>query len=155
MDSTPTVQFKQYLQDLCRDHSTMSMSQDQPDRDIVVEGAEISLPTLTGIPLGLIVNELVTNAIKHAFPDGAGRVVLSVQQLADEIELIVSDDGVGMAENRPVQISEKRGSSYIAVFVRQLGGVVVPPEKKARGTTITIRFPRGLVLTELAERVVA
>ena len=75
--------------------------------------------------------------------------------VADEIELIVADDVIGLAENRPVQISEKRGSNYIAVFVRQLGGVVLPTDSKGPGTTVTIRFPRGQVVAKIAERVVA
>jgi two-component sensor histidine kinase len=65
MDGTPTVEFKPYLDRLCRDHSTMSMSDERPDQVIVVDAIELSLPTTVGIPLSLIVNELVTNALKH------------------------------------------------------------------------------------------
>jgi two-component sensor histidine kinase len=69
MDGRQTVEFKEYLGELCRDHSTMSMSQERPDQFVVVDGIELRLPTVTAIPLGLIVNELITNAIKH----GQGR----------------------------------------------------------------------------------
>ena len=75
MDSTETVEFRQYLNELCRDHSTMSMSDERPSQDIAVEGVEISLPTVTGIPLGLIANELVTNALKH----GEGRITVTLE----------------------------------------------------------------------------
>ena len=78
------------------------------------------------VPFGLLVNELATNAIKHAFPDGTGRVVLSVEQVGDQIELTVADDGVGMKDKDSVKIPEKRGSDYVAIFVRQLGGTIVP-----------------------------
>ena len=60
-----TVAFKQYLEDLCRDFSTMLSSEECPERVIVVEGIEIKLPTVTGVPLGFIVNELITNAAKY------------------------------------------------------------------------------------------
>lgn len=65
MDGTVTVEFKRYLEELCRDHATMAMSDERPDQLIVLEATELRLPTTIGIPLSLIVNELVTNALKH------------------------------------------------------------------------------------------
>ncbi len=53
-DGVQTVAFKQYLEDLCRDFSTMLPSEERPERVIVVEGIEVKLPTITGIPLGFI-----------------------------------------------------------------------------------------------------
>src|SRR5471032_3339794 len=44
MDSTETVEFKQYLDELCRDHSMIAMSEEHPTQDITVEGVEVSLP---------------------------------------------------------------------------------------------------------------
>ena len=70
IDYTQTVEFRHYLKELCRGHSTMSRSELRADQVIEVEGVEASLPTTTGIPLGLIANELITNAIKH----GNGRI---------------------------------------------------------------------------------
>ena len=93
------------------------------------------------MPFGLLVNELATNAIKHAFPDGKGRVVLSAKQVAGEIELTVADDGVGIKKVDPATTSEKRGADYVAIFVRQLGGANVSPESQEVGTTIRIRLP--------------
>jgi two-component sensor histidine kinase len=78
MDGTPTVEFKPYLERLCRDHSTMSMSEQRPDQAIAVEAVELLLPTTIGMPLGLIVNELVTNAIKH----GSGRITVTLAPVA-------------------------------------------------------------------------
>ena len=75
MDGTEAVEFKQYLDELCRDHSMMSKSEERPTQDITVEGVEMSLSTVTGIPLGLIANELLTNALKH----GEGRVMVKLE----------------------------------------------------------------------------
>ena len=75
MDGGQTVEFEEYLGELCRDHSTMSMSQERPDQFVVVDGIELRLPTVTAIPLGLIVNELITNAIKH----GQGRITVKLE----------------------------------------------------------------------------
>ena len=60
------------------------------------------------------------------FPGGSGRDRAGVEQVGDEIELVVSDDGVGMKEKVAAKLPEKRGSDYVAIFVRQLGGTIVP-----------------------------
>jgi two-component system, sensor histidine kinase PdtaS len=64
LDGLQIVEFKQYLEEFCRDFSTMVSSEARPERVIVVEGIEITLPTVIGIPLGFIANELITNAVK-------------------------------------------------------------------------------------------
>jgi two-component sensor histidine kinase len=107
------------------------------------------------VPLGLLVNELATNAIKHAFPHGVGRVVLSVEQVGDQIELTVADDGVGMKDKDSAKVAEKRGFDYVAIFVRQLGGTIVPSGSKEIGTIVRIRLPLLLVPPGDPERIAA
>lgn len=97
------------------------------------------------VPFGLLVNELATNAIKHAFPQGAGRVVLSVRQISGDIELIVADDGVGIQQGNVAKAPEKRGADYVAIFVRQLGGSILAPDTTQAGTTVTVRFPLHVI----------
>jgi PAS domain S-box-containing protein len=113
--------------------------------EIEVTGEALDMDADRAVPFGLLVNELATNAVKHAFPDGAGRVALSVTRAGDQIELVVSDNGVGMADKGAVKTPEMRGADYVAIFVRQLGGVIVPAEPQAAGATVKIRFP--LLLT--------
>ena len=93
------------------------------------------------MPFGLLVNELATNAIKHAFPNGVGNILLRVGQVNDQIELTVTDDGIGMRDKDPTDIPEKRGFDYVKIFVRQLGGVIVPSRLSPTGTTIKISLP--------------
>lgn len=107
--------------------------------EVMAEGLEIDSDR--AVSFGLLVNELATNAIKHAFPHGVGHVTLSAKRVGEEIELIVADDGVGMKEKLAPKISEKRGSDYVAIFVRQLGGVIVPAPANGAGTVVTIRLP--------------
>jgi len=80
---------------------------------------------------------------------------LSVEQVGDQIELTVADDGVGMRERDSAKIPEKRGSNYVAIFVRQLGGTVVPSGSEETGTIVRIRLPLLLVPPEDPERVAA
>ena len=118
---------------------------------IEVKGEPLQIDPDRAVPFGLLVNELTTNAIKHAFPDGSGQIMLRVEQFGDQIELVVSDDGVGMKENDLVKNPKKRGSDYVAIFVRQLGGTIVPFKQEAVGTTVRIRLPLLLVPSGGAE----
>jgi two-component sensor histidine kinase len=81
--------------------------------------------------------------------------MLCVEQVGDQIELVVSDDGVGMKNKDSAKVPEKRGSDYVAIFVRQLGGTIVPSKQESTGTIVRIRLPLLLVPPGGAERVAA
>lgn len=112
---------------------------------IDVEAEQLVIDPERAVPFGLLANELVTNAIKHAFPKGTGRVVLSARQVGDDIELVVADDGIGVQEKNVAKSPETRGSDYVAIFVRQLGGAIIAPDAAQAGTTIIVRFPLSAV----------
>jgi PAS domain S-box-containing protein len=112
---------------------------------IEVKAEPLEIDPERAVPFGLLVNELATNAIKHAFPEGAGRVVLSARQIGDELELAIADDGVGIQVVGAAKAPEKRGADYVAIFVRQLGGSIMSPEPGAAGTTVTVRLPLRVV----------
>ena len=118
MDGTPTVDFKPYLDRLCRDHSTMSMSEERPDRAIAVNAMDLSLPTTIGIPLSLIVNELVTNAIKH----GRGRITVTLAPSGKGHALSVSNDGDGLPEGFDPAGSKGLGMTLVSSLAAQIGG---------------------------------
>jgi len=84
-------------------------------------------------------------AIKHAFPHGSGRIKLGVERAGDQIDLVISDDGIGIKNKNAAKSPEKRSSDYVAIFARQLGGAVVPTKQGPTGTTVRIRLPLLLV----------
>jgi two-component sensor histidine kinase len=108
---------------------------------IEAKSETVDIDPKRSVPFGLLVNELVTNAIKHAFPGGTGSVVLSVRRIGDRIELNVADDGVGMKDRYSANISKKHGADYVAMFVRQLGGSLAPLQSDGAGTIVSIQFP--------------
>lgn len=112
---------------------------------IDVEAEPMEIDPERAVPFGLLVNELATNAIKHAFPKGTGRVVLSAKAHGADVELTIADDGIGLVKVDPARAPEKRGGDYVAIFVRQLGGLIVPPGSETTGTTVRIRFPLHVV----------
>src|SRR5208283_551799 len=124
---------------------------------IVVEARapDLDLDPDRAVPFGLLVNELVTNAVKHAFPKGKGRVLLRIERVGGQIDLTVADDGVGIRAGAAGKPPETRGSDYVAIFVRQLGGVIVPAGAETAGTTVKICFPVSLAPPDGGERAAA
>jgi len=103
------------------------------------------------IPCGLIVNELVSNALKHAFPDGrAGEVRIELKQAGPgELQLTVSDDGIGLPANFETARTKSLGLQLVSDLARQLGGRLrVDPRPKALFEVtfpfeVTPGIPRG------------
>ncbi len=129
-----------YLREIAHNMST-SLLGGVTGIKIQVEADELSIDPDRAVPFGLLVNELATNAIKHAFPHGTGTIVLRARRDGEEIELSVSDDGVGIKDKDSAPMPETRGWDYVAIFVRQLGGTIIPPESGKTGTTVRIRLP--------------
>jgi two-component system, sensor histidine kinase PdtaS len=137
LDGVQTFALKQYLEDLCRDFSTM-LSTAHPTRIIVVEGIEIELPAVTAIPLGFIANELITNAVKY----GTGRITVSLGPNPEKgYALSVSNDGAGLPEDFDPAASKKLGMRIIQSLVRQIGGELrIGRGDRNQGTQFTVLF---------------
>ena len=139
-----TIAIDAYLRDIARVMSASALSHSSGIK-IEVNAQPLDIDPDRAVPFGLLVNELTTNAIKHAFPHGEGRIVLSAERDGDDIELTIADDGVGMKQSAPKETSEKRGADYVAIFVRQLGGTITTAGSEGKGTTFKIRLPALLV----------
>jgi two-component sensor histidine kinase len=128
-----------YLLEIARTMSE-SLLEGNSSIKIEVKAGALEIDAVRAIPFGLLVNELATNAIKHAFPHGTGHIVLSAERDGDQIELTVADDGAGMKEEYSARITEKHGSDYVAIFARQIGGTIAITSART-GTIVRIRFP--------------
>lgn len=118
-DGKKAVAFKQYLEDLCRDFSTMLPSQERAKQVIVVEGSEINLSTVTGIPLGFIVNELITNAAKY----GEGPITVRLAPYPGKgYALTVSNDGPALPKRFDPAACDGLGMKIIRSLVERIGG---------------------------------
>lgn len=104
-----------------------------------------SLPVNSAVPLGLILNELLTNAFKHAFPDGrTGAITVRFREDPDRFLLRVSDDGVGMPPDFRPEFAESLGMQLVHNLTLQLRGAL---EQGAGpdgvGSVFSITFPKG------------
>ncbi len=105
-----------------------------------VDVEEVRLPIDTAIPCGLIINELITNALKHAFPDGrSGRISVSLrQQTPDLFVLEVQDNGIGIPEDIHPAEAKSLGLHLVSILTRQLQGHL--EILREEGTLFRIRF---------------
>ena len=108
--------------------------------DLTVKIDDILLGITEAIPCGLIINELVSNALKHAFPEGGeGEIMIQMQKRdTNRIVLTVSDSGIGIPENIEPRNSPSLGLTLIYSLVEQLEGTIELDRRG--GTTFTIRF---------------
>ena len=99
----------------------------------------IQLNIDTAIPLGLLISELLTNALKYAFPNGQeGEVHLSIKQVSDAYELIISDNGVGYSFDGDLDKLKTLGMRLVHSLVEQLEGTIV--QENRNGTSYFITF---------------
>ena len=100
----------------------------------------IQLNINSAVPCGLLVNELVSNALKHAFPgDRKGTVEVGLRRREDgNVELRVADDGVGLPGTLDFRRTESLGLQIVALLVNQLDGTI--ELGKGNGTDFTIVF---------------
>jgi two-component sensor histidine kinase len=86
---------------------------------------DVAVPVDKAIPCGLLLNELITNALKHAFADGsAGELRVELSRSDDRIRLVVADNGVGLPAGLDVRGTRSLGLRLVNTLVRQLGGTL-------------------------------
>jgi two-component sensor histidine kinase/PAS domain-containing protein len=115
------INCKQYIEKLIYDIlSTYGISKGRIKTNLNIE--EIKLNIDTAIPLGLIINELVTNIVKYAFHDIEGSITIILKSYPDRIELIIADNGIGLPEDIDIENSETLGLQLVYNLINQLDG---------------------------------
>jgi two-component sensor histidine kinase len=127
-----SIEMRTYLQQLCA-HLADALRDVRPIV-VNVEATELYLPSEQAVPLGLIVNELVTNSLKHAFPgDLPGTVHVALSSEAGVV-LVVRDDGIGC----PIP-KEGTGARLTRLLAQQLGGTIAW-EHCEKGCLVRVSF---------------
>lgn len=107
----------------------------------LLKGESIVLTINTAIPIALILNELITNALKHAFPNNeSGDLIIDFHKTKDgDCELLISDTGIGLPAHIDEKSNETLGFNMVDMLVRQISGEweII----RQYGTKIHIRFP--------------
>jgi two-component sensor histidine kinase len=142
------VNFAGYIKELC---SQLLRSYGAASRGISIQTdvEEIGLGVDKAIPCGIILNELVSNALKYAFPaERGGLLTVQLHAREKEIRLVVADDGAGMPAGLDYRTSDSLGLKLVNMLVDQIAGTLTQAEHTPAvdgrpGTRWTIVFSRS------------
>jgi len=131
------VYFNHLCAHLCRAYEQMT-ERIRVTVDVVPVGLELDVDV--AIPCGLIVNELVTNSFKHAFPDGrSGEITVTLHTVDDgQVILAVVDDGIGLQAGRDYQQSATLGTQLVTGLAKQISATL--EVQSDHGTMVQVSF---------------
>jgi len=135
---TDTVDFGALLHQLCADLEAAYI--ESSPGVIAVDAESIALSTSVASSLGLIVHELVTNSLKHAYPAGRqGPIAVSLHREGEAVALVVADQGQGLPEDFEIDGSASLGMRMVQSLARSLGGTLAI-ERRAPGAAFRVVF---------------
>ena len=132
------ISFPGYLRSLA---SVIASTYNRRDIDLVVEADEVVMDIEASIPLGLMVNELLSNSFKHAFPDGRQgkiRILFEIDSTGSTYTLVVKDNGVGFPEGAKPEQYKTMGLQVVQILCAQVEGKMAFANN--RGASFTISF---------------
>jgi two-component system, sensor histidine kinase PdtaS len=143
------VELRPYFTELCASIGA-SMIGDHKKVVLEVEIDEAAVAAEVSVSLGLIVTELVINALKHAFPSGqSGNIMVRYHTEGPAWTLAITDDGIGMSPDKR-QAKAGLGSSIVGALTAQLGGeLTIVSSSKGTAVTILGRVPSALDVPKL------
>jgi two-component sensor histidine kinase len=124
------------LEDLRRSAEGNRMSR------LTLKSDAIEIDPDRAVAIGIIVNELVMNAVKYAYPDGAGPIHVDLRANGDDLVLSIADEGVGLDAKQNDPRSTGMGQRIVAAMAAKLEASVEPDPLHA-GTRIVVRFQRN------------
>ncbi len=142
-DDYSRIPFSEYAEQLAR--NVFAASGTEPDLvNLVLDIEKLALPVEKAIPCGLILNELITNALKHAFPGNRrGTVEVSLRSVGSaELTLSVADDGVGLGEGFSLQRSRSLGMQLISDLSRQIDARITIASNGGAKISVTMPYRR-------------
>ncbi|HWR88674.1 MAG TPA: PAS domain-containing protein, partial [Dissulfurispiraceae bacterium] len=140
-ESLARVDFASYIEGLCA-QLFHALSADPHRVRLDCRAAAVELGLDHAVPCGLLVNELVSNAIEHAFPEGrAGSITVELCRRADDrLVLTVADDGIGLPAGLDISHTSTLGLQLVRILTTQLKGTL--DVKRGKGTAFHVTFPR-------------
>jgi len=133
------INFKEYIEDLI---SVLFYSYGIESENIktLINLEDLKIDIDTAIPCGLIINELVTNSLKYAFPDGKGILKVELTSESDYTKLRVADNGIGLPPDIDLENSNTLGLKMVNSLVHQLEGTL--NLNRTGGTEVVIKFKK-------------
>ena len=142
-DGLSRIDFDDYIKRLA-ENLMQSFRLNASKVSLVIHAEKISLDIDTAVPCGLIINEIVSNSLKHAFKgDRKGEILIELKQTEpDKFLLIIGDNGVGMPEGFTLETSDSLGIQLIQALTDQLEGKMLVENEPGNGVKYIINFSR-------------
>ncbi|MFK7757363.1 MAG: histidine kinase dimerization/phosphoacceptor domain -containing protein [Flavobacteriales bacterium] len=114
------IKMKDYLSSLSQNlFNTYKINSDQIKLRLEIQDLNLDVDTV--VPLGLIINELLSNSLKYAFPNNsAGEIIVALSEQSDTLKLEVSDNGIGISEDILTTQQSSFGFTLIQTFTKKL-----------------------------------
>ncbi|MFI5368940.1 MAG: sensor histidine kinase, partial [Spirochaetia bacterium] len=134
------ISFAGYVKDLAA-HLRHSYAGNSGSVELGTDVEEMTLSMDVSVPCGLIINELLSNSLKYAFPGGRkGTISVSLHRVeGHRVTLTISDDGIGFPRQIDIRNPSTLGLRIVSILVEQLKGTLT--KNTGPGTSFTISFP--------------
>ena len=121
-ESFSDIALHAYIDELV-EYISGTYSRDDVDVDFEKNIEPISLTVKQAVPCGLLLNELITNAYKHAFQgQKSGTITICLSQTDQTVTLVIADNGIPLQDDFDIKSSSSLGMTLISTLVKQLGG---------------------------------
>lgn len=138
-DNLTGIEMQPYIEKLSK-HLLNTYQVEKGDIKIDSQIEDLTLDVETVVPIGLIINELMSNALKYAFPDERGGTIsINLSEKEDQLYLDVIDDGIGLTESQLSAKTETFGHSLIRAFKSKLDAEIVISSNKGTQVSLTIK----------------
>jgi two-component sensor histidine kinase len=132
-----SINYKEYIDQLAE---YLFATHEQPNVTYSIDSDNVNMPIDSAIPTGIIINELITNSLKHAFPDGRnGSVGIKLKNHSNGVTLVVEDNGIGMKKEVDLSTSTSLGLELVNALSQQLNATVQVDTQN--GTRFTFQIP--------------
>jgi two-component sensor histidine kinase len=132
------INFGFYIKELTHD-LFYSYGVDPDAITLTIDVADTPIDINIAIPLGLLLNELLSNAIKYAFPEGRkGEIIVTLHSKDGNIILTIADDGIGFPETIDFRDTQSLGLQLVMALIQQLDATI--ELNRDKGTIFTVTF---------------
>jgi PAS domain S-box-containing protein len=137
------INFAEYVDKLCQ--FLFQSYGDKTDRvQLVIDADKVAFDMDTAMPCGLLINEIVSNSLKYAFPgDRKGEIKIELRKLPEHrVMMSISDNGIGLPDDFNIEQAESLGLQLIMALANQLDGELIVSRENGPRFSITFKYPK-------------
>jgi len=135
--SSGAVELAEYLSGLA---NAVLRSESTTDVKLIVNASPVRVPYDLAANLGMVVNELITNSVKHAGPQNSA-ITLTVESIDNVVKIAIADRGVGFPEFAKDTSPRMHGNGLVDALVKRVGGAISRSNAEGAHVSVTVKLP--------------